>query len=155
MFSAQVVRTSGVEIGTLLHIIEESDDESPSTSSVTRWMVAFEDEDEEEVREKYIGRLVESSSDEGETAKQSSVSNVSKKGEVTRKTKAKDGRFQASKKAAKIVSAQVTGVTRATKGRPGHKIVNKDETVVKVKMLTGTLYLYRGKNPRAEFIRVV
>lgn len=156
MFSAQVVRTSGVEIGTLLHTIEESDDESPSTSSVTRWMVAFGGDDEEEVSEKYIGRLVETSSDEGVTAKQTSESNVSKKGEVTRKkTKAKNGRFQASKKPGRNVSAQVAGVSRATKARPGPKIVDKDETVVKVKMLTGTLYLYRGKNPRAEFIRVV
>jgi hypothetical protein len=87
VFSAQVVRTIGVKIGTLLHTTEESDNESPSTSSITRWMVAFEGDDEEEVSEKYIGRLVESSSDEGETAKQSSVLNVSKKGGVTRKTK--------------------------------------------------------------------
>jgi len=37
----------------------------------------------------------------------------------------------------------------------GKKKVGQDETVVKVKMLTGTLYLYRGENPRAEFIRTV
>lgn len=35
--------------------------------------------------------------------------------------------------------------------RPGAK--SKNEEVVKVKMLTGTLYLYRGENRRAEFIR--
>jgi hypothetical protein len=28
-----------------------------------------------------------------------------------------------------------------------------DETVTKVKLLTGTLYLYRGSHPRAEFVR--
>jgi len=34
-------------------------------------------------------------------------------------------------------------------------IKRKNEEVVKVKMLTGTLYLYRGDHPRAEFVRTV
>ena len=33
--------------------------------------------------------------------------------------------------------------------------VGPDETVIEVKMLTGTLYLFRGAKPRAEFIRTV
>ena len=33
------------------------------------------------------------------------------------------------------------------------KKIKKDENVTVVKMLTGCLYLYRGENPRAEFIR--
>jgi hypothetical protein len=33
------------------------------------------------------------------------------------------------------------------------KKVAKDENVTVVKMLTGTLYLYRGDRPRAEFVR--
>ena len=33
------------------------------------------------------------------------------------------------------------------------KKVKKDENVTVVKMLTGTLYLYRGDRPRAEFVR--
>ncbi len=33
------------------------------------------------------------------------------------------------------------------------KRVKKDENVTVVKMLTGTLYLYRGDRPRAEFVR--
>jgi hypothetical protein len=37
----------------------------------------------------------------------------------------------------------------------GGKQSAENETVVKVKMLTGTLYLYRGDRPRAEFIRTV
>jgi hypothetical protein len=150
MFLSQVVRTSGVEIGTLLRTIDESGDESSSNSSVTRWMVSFQDDDEEEVSEKYIGRLVGGSSDEADTAKQSSGSNVSKKGEVAKKkTKAKNGRFQTSK------GGRKNGVAGRAAGRPPRKPVDIPETVVKVKMLTGTLYLYRGKNPRAEFIRVV
>ena len=38
------------------------------------------------------------------------------------------------------------------KGVPKKKL-KKDENVVVVKMLTGTLYLYRGEKPRAEFVR--
>lgn len=30
-----------------------------------------------------------------------------------------------------------------------------DETVITVKLLTGTLYMYRGAHPRAEFVRSV
>lgn len=33
------------------------------------------------------------------------------------------------------------------------KKLKKDENVTVVKMLTGTLYLYRGERPRAEFVR--
>jgi hypothetical protein len=40
-------------------------------------------------------------------------------------------------------------------GGGGSKPAGENETVVKVKMLTGTLYLYRGDRPRAEFIRTV
>lgn len=43
------------------------------------------------------------------------------------------------------------GVSKKGGPRPGKKA--KNEEVVKVKMLTGTLYLYRGENRRAEFIR--
>ena len=33
------------------------------------------------------------------------------------------------------------------------KMVRKDDNVTVVKMLTGTLYLFRGDRPRAEFVR--
>lgn len=39
------------------------------------------------------------------------------------------------------------------KAPPKMKKIKKDENVTVVKMLTGCLYLYRGENPRAEFIR--
>jgi len=60
---------------------------------------------------------------------------------------------------------QALAAAKRTKGKNGrflstnaHGTASTDEngeTVVKVKMLTGTLYLYRGTNPRAEFIRIV
>ena len=142
LFLTQVVRTSGVEVGTLLYKLDETGDDSPSTNHTIRWMVAFQGDDttssdEEEVSEKYIGRLVETSSNESDSAKSSS--SKSKKTKTVpasaKRIKGKNGRFLPNP-------------------RPSKKTAN-DETVVKVKMLTGTLYLYRGKNPRAEFVRSV
>ena len=55
--------------------------------------------------------------------------------------------------------ALLKGIKAAAKKGPargaGGKLPGANETVVKVKMLTGTLYLYRGEHPRAEFIRTV
>jgi hypothetical protein len=39
------------------------------------------------------------------------------------------------------------------KAKPKMKRIKKDDNVTIVKMLTGTLYMYRGTKPRAEFIR--
>ena len=39
------------------------------------------------------------------------------------------------------------------KAKPKMKRIKKDDNVTIVKMLTGTLYMYRGNKPRAEFIR--
>jgi len=55
----------------------------------------------------------------------------------------------------KVGKALYTGIKDNKKVSKGKKNKNANETVVKVKMLTGTLYLYRGENPRAEFIRTV
>ncbi|EED87070.1 predicted protein [Thalassiosira pseudonana CCMP1335] len=46
----------------------------------------------------------------------------------------------------------VKKTTATKKGGPTKKI-KKNENVQVVKMLTGTLYLYRGERPRAEFVR--
>lgn len=134
-----MVRTSGVEIGTLLHKIEENEDDSPSITHSIRWMVAFEgvEDDatsdyEEEVSERYMAQLVESSSNESEASNGKKSKTVA----AAKRTKGKNGRYH------------TTANARASTDENG-------ETVVKVKMLTGTLYLYRGMNPRAEFIRIV
>jgi len=39
------------------------------------------------------------------------------------------------------------------KAKPKMKKIKKGDNVTVVKMLTGTLYMYRGNKPRAEFIR--
>jgi hypothetical protein len=45
-------------------------------------------------------------------------------------------------------SSSNTGTTMMKKGTNG-----KDEEVVKVKLITGTLYLYKGLHRRAVFVR--
>lgn len=63
------------------------------------------------------------------------------------------GKQNAVKKA--VVKSVKTVKKPPIKVGGGGKQSVENETVVKVKMLTGTLYLYRGDRPRAEFIRTV
>ncbi len=117
----------------MLRKIEDNDEDSPSgTGASIRWKVAFHHGDsEEEISEKYMGRLVESSNE-------SESSSTNKKSLAKRVSKAKNNGRLAT----------------AVKGSSSDHDEN-GETVIKVKMLTGTLYLYRGMNPRAEFVRTV
>jgi hypothetical protein len=170
--------------------------------------------DEEDVSERYLGRILASkddddnnkaegkgrkaaskkaekkdSSDEGRTRR--GAAKVASDDEKT-KSKAAQGKVTPPKQAAKTAhkrggtQAKATSQhrparkygTRATRRQnggaddtdlfvggidkvqkkpkaPAAPKVGSDETVIKVKMLTGTLYIYRGANPRAEFIRVV
>lgn len=116
----------------MLHKIEDSDDETPSGISTSiRWKVVFHGDSEEEISEKSMGRLVESSNE-------SDSSSTNKKSVAKRANKAKNnGRFA------------------TVKGSSSDQHDENGETVIKVKMLTGTLYLYRGMHPRAEFVRTV
>mmetsp|Transcript_7913 Transcript_7913/g.9061 ORF Transcript_7913/g.9061 Transcript_7913/m.9061 type:complete len:230 (-) Transcript_7913:141-830(-) len=54
-----------------------------------------------------------------------------------------------------ICKRRLPSSSRATTGKNSNSITKKtkDGEVVKVKLLTGTLYLYRGLHRRAEFIR--
>ena len=179
------MRDEGVAIGRLVRRAEEEDG-NMSPSSANRWIVSFEGEEhEEEITEKYIGRLVDSnesdslstqsrkpapikssSRDMGKNKSNAVPQQKAARAGGNRKTKhlspaasAADSdrpstRFTTrSSKAEKIL---YTGIKdkKVPKGKKSKK-GGPNETVVKVKMLTGTLYLYRGENPRAEFIRTV
>ena len=164
-----------------------------SPASTNRWIVSFEgEEQEEEITEKYIGRLVDSNESD-------SLSATSRRAGVKKPVKAAAGRSiakhtvtgaspgsknavgasdgsdrpstrgfttRSGKVGGKVpymgIKDGVGGIKKTKKtnggkkGRGGnHNKKADNETVVKVKMLTGTLYLYRGDNPRAEFIRTV
>lgn len=51
--------------------------------------------------------------------------------------------------------ALLKGIKATKKPSSKKSKLGENETVVKVKMLTGTLYLYRGEHRRAEFVRTV
>lgn len=203
----EIVRNNGIAHCQLLYKIDESGNTSASSSSIPRWLVAFDDESEdEEISEKSLGRLVQrgelnrnhqvhgnagagdGESDSGKSSDKTggasflprrggkTVSGADKQKKAT-KAKQMQVKFPSSR-----VQREDSGVnTRSSArkmredgvpvtegvlysgikpGRRGGKRVSrggkkpkKNEEVVKVKMLTGTLYLYRGENPRAEFIR--
>jgi hypothetical protein len=172
-----------------------------------RWLVAFDDasEDDEEIGEKSLGRLVSEipagrnsngsaassanhnkgdNSDSGtasEIGHESSTSKKSAKASATDTAEATERgaspmlgsttttigevedvagistRSSAKRKGSDGEPVLYSGVQTTGKRRGGNrgggKKPKKNEDVVKVKMLTGTLYLYRGDHPRAEFVR--
>jgi hypothetical protein len=186
---SQVVRDEGIAIGRLIRKVEETsrDGDSPGNNNVDHWVVSFDGETkEQEVTEKYIGRLVESSETESEE-KESAPAPVTlpakvppaggnnskaktngkgvKKGKSPPPAKSKNGdsNGENGRPSTRATFKQGAGDKKILKGIKGVKkgsrsrtpSVSENETVVKVKMNTGTLYLYRGENPRAEFIRTV
>mmetsp|Transcript_4458 Transcript_4458/g.5169 ORF Transcript_4458/g.5169 Transcript_4458/m.5169 type:complete len:216 (-) Transcript_4458:83-730(-) len=191
----EILRDEGIAIGKLIQKVHQ---DSEGESSVLHWIVSFDGESEkEEITEKYIGRLVESSETESHKSNnlfKISSANTNKSGNKN-SIKAKKSHRILPRAGKYENSSQVRPSTRSTakhkcgekKLKCGEKTLdcgekkikcdekknlkanknikkiskdqnrstNKKETVVKVKMLTGTLYLYRGNRPRAEFIRTV
>mmetsp|Transcript_22255 Transcript_22255/g.32850 ORF Transcript_22255/g.32850 Transcript_22255/m.32850 type:complete len:192 (+) Transcript_22255:161-736(+) len=167
----EILRDEGVAIGRLVRKVDHDEGEG----TVEHWIVSLDGESgEEEVTEKYIGRLVESSDTEslkGDNAPSFAVATRNDRSGSKNSNKVKrsnlTGRYE------RVRSTRPS--TRSTRRQNGSdeqllktvknikkisKKTNKPaddsiETVVKVKMLTGTLYLYRGDKPRAEFIRTV
>ena len=92
-----------------------------------------------------------------------------KTGESEEDDQRKTVTFNQKAKKAKNAAGSTRVGTRSTRGPteaillPEHPVrkknlfkkkkIKKDENVKVVRMLTGTLYLYRGERPRAEFIR--
>jgi hypothetical protein len=170
-----------------------------------RWLVAFDDEseDDEEIGEKSLGRLVseipttgtknngsaassnnkDDNSDSGTASEIGHESSTSK--QSTNKAFADTAESSTERRTSPLLGSTTTitredvagistrssakrkgsdgepvlysGVQTTGKRRGGNrgggKKPKKNEDVVKVKMLTGTLYLYRGDHPRAEFVR--
>jgi hypothetical protein len=82
---------------------------------------------------------------------------------TTTKTEAVKKAPQSAAAGAVVTKSAVTAVPRRIQKYPNKGNLTKfrktkatnDESVQVIKMLTGTLYLYRGMNPRAEFLRKV
>jgi hypothetical protein len=153
----------GVDVGIL--ISKATNDEKESKGETTRWMVSVVggSEDEEMVSEKMLGRVLAAQesddSSRSATMKSDAKNNLKKAGKETTKFTS-DGppsrrmNTRAASKKGGAHTELVTGLDSvrnfATSPRPKKK--QGDETVIEVKMRTGTLFLYRGKTRRAEFI---
>jgi hypothetical protein len=151
---SQITRSSVVAEGRLAYNLTEGKSANP------RWLVKFDTEPwkDEELYEHTFGKLLKtskpSSSSEGEEAsKRKSVTfsqEVSDSSSSKMRAMARGQR--STRRQAKI---QVDKKRPLKVIAPANKRVkiNNNEEVVMVQMLTGTLYLYRGLNRRAEFIR--
>mmetsp|Transcript_28204 Transcript_28204/g.42669 ORF Transcript_28204/g.42669 Transcript_28204/m.42669 type:complete len:186 (-) Transcript_28204:1240-1797(-) len=161
----EILRDEGIAIGRLVRKVEH---DSEGGGTVEHWIVSLDGESgEEEVTEKYIGRLVESSDMEslnGDNAAYAASavtkSNVRSKDKNTSKVKRSNltGRYKRSESTRPSTRSikrfsERRNIKRSSTQR--NRSADGNETVVKVKMLTGTLYLYRGDRQRAEFIRTV
>lgn len=172
------MRDEGVAIGRL---VRKADTDSEGEGLVEHWIVSLDGQSgEEEVTEKYIGRIVEEDDTESKQEGDATTTDLPvSKGTGTTRLKEKKqngskakrstltGRYEQSNKesrpSTRAASRNKSGDTKLLKGVKHIKKTSKqshnnnktsgNETLVKVKMLTGTLYLYRGDKPRAEFIR--
>lgn len=164
----QLVRVGGIDVGILLSKADEEGENrraSPGTNTTTFWVVSVEGDsnDEEMISEKALGRVI----DESDESVKSATLEKSAKKPVKKVTKAKN-KVNSRKKGNRMNTRATTkdgpaspaelddGIEfdrRAPSPRPKKK--KGDETVVEVKMLTGTLFIYRGQNHRVEFVRTV
>jgi hypothetical protein len=145
-------------------------------------MVAFDEGSQEEISEKGLGRIIggvesDDSAGNGFSHTVASAKPPAKKEtakvQVAKKPQARKVRqeHQENKRVltravhkqngaetlhAGIEVARKKAPKTNTKGKVDRKASSTaDETVITVKLLTGTLYMYRGAHPRAEFVRSV
>ena len=114
------------------------------------------------ISEKALGRVLEShESDEASATIEKTKKPVAKK---TQKAKAKvvvtgskGSRRMNTRAASKNGKdgALTNGLDVERRPAPRPKKKQGDETVIEVEMLTGTLFIYRGKHHRVEFIRTI
>lgn len=142
---------------------DEDDDSRPG--DVTHWVVSVDGSSEEEiVSEKMLGRVLEAHDQisDGSTVEKSLKEKPAAK---PTKAKIKPGSKKLAQAKSRVTRAGATkngeepmaddggAIERRPAPRPKKK--EGDETVIEVKMLTGTLFIYRGEHHRVEFIRTV
>lgn len=145
-------------------LISKDEEDDNRNGDVAHWVVSVDGSSEEEVvSEKMLGRVLETqdqsdSSTFEKSLKEKPAKNSAKpkfKAGIKRKTmKAKSGvntRAGSSKNGEVLRAEDIGEIERRSAPRPKKR--NGDETVIEVKMLTGTLFIYRGENHRVEFVR--
>jgi len=160
---SQVVRSDGVDVGTLLYKTEDKPYESPSRTSA-HWKVSVEGKEaEEDLSERMLGRVLDVGESDGSTVSTTTTSGVSKavvKAAADKPTVVKAART--TKRSTRAATRSAGGEVELLTGieavqlpkKPASKKTKQrnDPNVIKVKMLTGTLFLHRGLNRRAEFV---
>lgn len=155
----QVVRTGGIDIGILLSKDEEEDGR---VGEVTHWVVSVDGSSEEEViSEKALGCVLETQDQSDGSTYEKALKEKPVKKSTEVKVKSSSGKNKnrrantraASKNGENSLLANGLDFERRQTARPKKK--DGDETVIEVKMLTGSLFIYRGDDHRVEFVRTV
>ena len=148
-----------MDVGILLSR-DEGEDHS---AEVTHWVVSIDGASEEEVvSEKVLGRVLDDVVDQSDSStieKSAKEKTVKKKTTTTKfkNKKRKGGRFTRTSGNSGEDESLLNDGAAESPPQPNAKPSKQDgdETVVEVKMLTGTLFIYRGENHWVEFVRTV
>lgn len=149
-------------------ILLSKDEEDDRSGDVTHWIVSVDGSSEEEViSEKMLGRVLETV----DQSDSSTIEKTLKENPAKKVTKAKIKSASSASINQKKVIRRINTRAAATKAgeeglldegleverrpTPRPKKKDGDETVIEVKLLTGTLFIYRGENHRVEFVRTV
>ena len=156
LFPAQIVRVEGIEVGILLSKEKESRSEG-----VTHWIVSVHGTSEEEViSEKVMGRVLDDTEQsDNSTFEKSHKDQIPVKKASTAKVKVVSKRKKTQSHSLTSRIGEEPGyrgdMVLEPRQAPRPKKKSGDATVIEVKMLTGTLFIYRGENHRVEFSRTV
>lgn len=183
LIPVQLVRTNGpVEIGKLLYKTGPRVSVKKTSPAKSHWMVSVQgSSDSEDISETKLGRVLDTATETANSSDSSlsgstagSVANNNGSPSTKARSKTKRVHKKSSPKAPDSAEQRRLHHTRACTRSNGdnsellggieqvdlpplrkkRKVVKaNDRNVTVVKMLTGTLYLYKGKHRRAEFIR--
>ena len=129
--------------------MEKSDKSSTNTNEISFNNTRKVNKEAENTRENKVKKSNDRLPDVAETEK-----SPPKAREVP-KLSAREKRLRLRREAAGDAADEEQNGSKSKSGRPKNRngSSREKEEVVKVKMNTGTLYLYRGNNPRAVFVR--
>jgi hypothetical protein len=143
-------------------LLSKDEDEDDRSGDVIHWVVSVHgSSDEEVISEKMLGRVLEThDQSDGSTFEKTLKEIPAKKTTKAKVNKAKNkkGTYRIGTRASKTGKAESAlndGVEIERRPLPRPKKKDGDETVIEVKMLTGTLFIYRGEHHRVEFVRTV
>lgn len=149
-----------MDVGILL---SKDEDDDGRYGEAAYWVVSVDGSSEEEViPEKSLGRILDPNvqSDESTVDKSAAARPIKKattKAKIKSRSTIKGNRRINTRAAGKNGEATelLLGLESERKPSPRPKKRETDETVIEVKMRTGTLFIYRGEHHRVEFVHTV